>query len=61
MENFYNLAITLCLLGSSAAGYAFGVLTNKKKTDDLEYKIKELLEDPNCYKKARDVYVSYRR
>lgn len=52
-----SFALTVCIIGSSATGYVFGLLTNKKKTQDLENKMGQLLENPDCYENERYEYL----
>lgn len=54
-----TLAITVCLVGSSAAGYVFGYLTsNSKKTEKLQCQLNDILENPVVYYVARDKHIS---
>jgi len=52
------LAITACLLGSSAASYAFCKATQGKENERLENKITKLLSDPSAYYSERDRYLT---
>lgn len=53
-HNLFSIALTICLVGSSAASYAFGLLSGKKKTADLESTLNAILEDPDSYQNARN-------
>lgn len=58
MDSWTLMAITFCLLGSSAAGYIYGAETNSSRAKNLENKLDNILKDPSCYRHARDVYLS---
>jgi hypothetical protein len=51
-----SVILTMCLLGSSASAYVFGLLTNRKETIDLRNKMGEWIKYPENYENDRKKY-----